>query len=220
MMNEKAQESVRAYDAQAGKLCELYNKLSTTDVLPGIESVLPVNRETLFSYALDLGCGSGRDSAWLRSKGFQVIGVDASTEMLKDAWNNNMTDGVAYVLDEMPELKQVKMLNKSGSLEYDFYLMSASWMHLDTPERVALMGAMNEWARPNATAYISLRHGPSPADRPMFDTSVEEVQDLAAQLGAASKVLPATPDQQGRGEVTWDYVAIQFHPTKRGPKFG
>ena len=213
-MNEQAKLSIQTYNAQAGSLCQTYNKLATEDVLPGIASVLPLNRGN----AVDLGCGSGRDAFRLASHySFQsVLGVDASIEMIRNAWNaNQMAAQISYIEDEMPALQRVKARSQS----FDFYLMSAAWMHLDTDERKQMILLMDGLARANATAYLSLRHGPSPADRPMFDTSVEEVRDLAAGVGAKSIVLPATADQQGRGNVTWDYVALQLQPTKPHPAF-
>ncbi len=215
-MNANAVKSVAAYDAQANKLCVAYNSLNTPDVLSGIDRILPMKPARRAPVALDLGCGSGRDAFWLASRGFRVIGADASMEMIRNAWDKNLYAGrVTYVEDQIPDLRRVKQM----ALGFDFYLMSAVWMHLDTKERERTIAFMDDRAYPNATAYISLRHGPSPADRPMFDTSVEEVQDLAAQHGAKTAVLDTRPDHLGRGDVTWDYVAIQFNPTKPHPGF-
>jgi ubiquinone/menaquinone biosynthesis C-methylase UbiE len=38
---------------------------------------------------LDLGCGTGHQMAELRGRGFEVVGVDGSAEMLEHAWANN-----------------------------------------------------------------------------------------------------------------------------------
>ena len=34
---------------------------------------------------VDVGCGSGRDAAWLNLEGFDVVGVDASPELIREA---------------------------------------------------------------------------------------------------------------------------------------
>ncbi len=39
--------------------------------------------------ALDVGCGTGHQMAWLRERGFDVAGVDGSAEMLEHARRNN-----------------------------------------------------------------------------------------------------------------------------------
>jgi len=216
-MNEKARQSIDAYNAQAGTLCATYNQLATENVLPGIRSVLPLRNNGRNHFdALDLGCGSGRDAFWLASQGFHVVGVDASIEMIRNAWaTNQMASLITYIEDEIPSLNRVKMRHQG----YDFYLMSAVWMHLDGPERKKTIELMDGLARPGATAYISLRHGTNPKDRPMFNTSVDEVRDLASLVGAKVRVLPATPDQLGRGDVTWDYVALQFTAPDTHPAF-
>ena len=34
---------------------------------------------------LDAGCGAGRDTEWLRAAGFNAVGIDVSTELIKNA---------------------------------------------------------------------------------------------------------------------------------------
>jgi len=43
---------------------------------------MEMNDETLPKHAIDLGCGGGRDVAWLRSRGWSVLAVDRSTELI------------------------------------------------------------------------------------------------------------------------------------------
>lgn len=216
-MNENARKSIKTYDARAASLCKTYNDLTTENVLPGILRILPVKYQKRPYRALDLGCGSGRDAFWLASQGFYVVGADASIGMIRQAWDQKMHGSkTIFIEDKFPSLDRVRQLNQS----YDFYLMSASWMHLDGEERKTMVERMYGLSRSDATAYISLRHGPSPVDRPMFDTSVEELRDLASDNAAKSVVLASSADHQGRGNVTWDYVALQFLATKPHPTFG
>lgn len=208
MMNKRARRSVEAYNTNAATLCELYNSLATEDVLPGIRSILPVRTEGRTHYdAIDLGCGSGRDAFWLAERGFHVVGVDASIEMLRHAWDMRANLALTtYIEDQIPALSRVRQRGQS----YDFFLMSAVWMHLDKAERKKMIETMAGLAREGATAYISLRHGPSPEDRPMFRTSVREIKDLVADIGGRMIVLPNLADAQGRKGVSWESVAVQF----------
>ena len=207
-MNKSAQKSLLAYNCNAQSLCETYNKMATEDVLPGIRSILPARPDGRTPYdAIDLGCGSGRDAFWLADQGFQVVGVDASIEMLRHAWDKKTNlSYTTYIEDQLPALARVKQRGEG----YNFFLMSAVWMHLNSAERKKMIKTMNELAREGATAYISLRQGPSPADRPMFETPVEEVQDLVAGVKGRTIILPQKPDEQGRQGVSWDYVGVQF----------
>jgi SAM-dependent methyltransferase len=214
-VNEKADKAIEAYNAAAQSLSAAYNKLNTEDVLPGIADTLPVVLPSK-RRAIDLGCGSGRDAFWLASRGFQVVGADASIGMIREAWAHKQSgNAITYIEDEIPTLSRVRARGE----RYAFFLMSAVWMHLDSKERAETIRFMADTAHKNATAYLSLRHGPSPADRPMFETSVEEVRDLAAQNGASARSFAGVEDKQGRGDVTWDYVALQFGQGKNHPLF-
>lgn len=214
-MNDSARTSIESYTAQAESLCAVYNSLKTEDVLPGIADVLPVVSSS-HRKALDLGCGSGRDAFWLAARGFSVVGVDASIGMIRRAWDHKQSgSAITYIEDDIPALNRVRA--RDG--RYAFFLMSAVWMHLNPVERAETIRFMAEHAYKNATAYITLRHGPSPEGRPMFETSIAEFRDLVADQGGRIHVLPPVEDKLGRGDVSWDYVAVQFSPTKKHPLF-
>lgn len=215
-MNAKARKSIEAYNTQAETLCRTYNSLTTEQVLPGIRDILPSDTKRTHFDALDLGCGGGRDSFWLADRGFHVVGVDASISMIRQAWDKNTNLSLTtFIEDEIPSLSRVR----ARVQKYDFFLMSAVWMHLNKKERVQMMDMMAGLARDNATAYISLRHGPSPEDRPMYRTSVGEVEALAKSVKADFKILPNLPDQMGRKNVWWESVALRFSPSKNSPAF-
>lgn len=211
-MNGNARKSIQTYGQQAGKLCAVYNSLNTVDVLPGIEKVLQEATAEIshpqFARGLDLGCGSGRDAFWAAGQGVRMVGVDGSIDMIRHAWDRHQMPNITFLEDQIPTLQRVKGMGHS----YNFYIMSAVWMHLDAAERKKTIEFMDGMARRGAMAYITLRHGPSPEDRPMFETSVEEVQDLAAEVKGVVNVLPAVEDKLGRGDVTWEYVTVKFQP--------
>lgn len=57
---------------------------------------------------LDIGCGKGRNSIWLASKGFDVVGVDFTSEAIEEASRRNsgrfknLKFAVADLIDEWP----------------------------------------------------------------------------------------------------------------------
>lgn len=211
-MNENARKSIQTYGQQAGRLCAVYNGLNTVDVLPGIENVLKEATQGIgspnFARGLDLGCGSGRDAFWAASRGVRMVAVDGSIDMIRQAWDTHQMPNITFIEDEIPTLQRIKNMGHS----YNLYIMSAVWMHLDADERKKTIEFMDGMARRRAMAYITLRHGPSPEDRPMFETSVEEVQDMVAEVKGEVRVLPTVEDKLGRSDVTWDYVAVKFQP--------
>lgn len=76
------------------------------------------------SKTIDIGCGIGRDTYWLNQNGFDTIGIDGSSEMLKVARQNYPE--ISFFHDLLPELK-----NTSGE-EFTNIFCSAVLMHLTT----------------------------------------------------------------------------------------
>lgn len=66
---------------------ENFNKFSDTKLM---ESTLTISKECIF--ALDFGCGDGKDILWLQSLGMKCSGVDSSSEMVKAAAENTNAD--------------------------------------------------------------------------------------------------------------------------------
>jgi SAM-dependent methyltransferase len=208
-MREHHRKNRQAYDRDAEALARVYNAMASADVLPGLSERLPQGERLR---ALDLGCGSGRDAFWMAAeKGFDVVAVDASAAMLAQARRLKAHERVTYVRDDLPGLAKVRRDEKArGDTGFDVFVMSAVWMHLQPDERAQTMRHIAAMARPGALLYVSLRHGPAPEDRPMFDNSVAEIIALAALYGARAEVAGADRDRQGRAGVKWEYVALRF----------
>lgn len=52
---------------------------------------------------LDLACGTGRMTAEMAKRGYDMIGVDGSVDMLSEAYSKN-TEGILYLCQDMREL--------------------------------------------------------------------------------------------------------------------
>ncbi len=205
-MNKAAKTSLEAYGRSAGKLAEVYNNLSTESVMPGFAERLPSPISGKILRALDLGCGSGRDAVWLAEKGFEVVAIDGAPEMIAQARAQKSHPHVTYFEDLMPEIEKVKALAQT----FDAVILSAVWMHLDTDERRTMMDNLKDLTNEGAVMYVTLRHGESPADRPMFDTSAEEMEQLAVERGMTFELLGFNDDKQKRTDkVYWENVVLR-----------
>jgi len=112
---------------------------------------------------VDIGCGSGRDAAWLAANGFEVSGYDASEGILQQAraLHPQLSFGVAV----LPELQGLQ----PGS--YENVLCETVIMHFSAhaigPAAASLLGLL----RPSGTLYLSWRV-----------TEGESVRDLNGRL--------------------------------------
>lgn len=194
------QQTIRgAYNAKAKSFSEQYQSVSTEAVLGGLTERLPTLR------ALDIGCGNGRDAKWLAEKGFIVDAADFSEGMLREAEATNAHTNVTYYHDSLPKLARIKDTKQ----KYDVITLSAVWMHLSPRDRAEAIGHILELANPNAVIFFSLRHGNSPADRPMFEVSADELKQMAAQHLVHYEYLAPIGDKLGRSDVWWDYVNLK-----------
>ncbi len=144
-------------------------------------------------------------NGWLK-KGFLVDAIDMSEGMLNEAEATNAHPNVAYFQDSMPALEKVREKQE----KYDVITLSAVWMHLSPEERAESFRHILEVAKPGAVVLFTLRHGPSPEDRPMFEVSVEELKKMAAyEMVECEHALAAEDDKLGRGDVWWENVYLK-----------
>ena len=197
-MNDRTR-IIRTYDEGAANFAGQYNPLNTPEVLPGLVERLPKLR------ALDIGCGSGRDAQWLAGQGFEVDACDPAEGMIREAEAQKGHPLVHYYQDSMPTLAQTR----SKDQRYDVILLSATWMHIPPAQRAEAIDNILRLAKPGAVIFFSLRHGPSPADRPMYEVTAEELKRFADYHMAHFEYLPPNADKLGRGDVWWDNVALR-----------
>lgn len=92
------QETIRIYDEEAAAFARDWE-----DDQPAPEDLYEVIRSWFRpGPTVDVGCGSGRDTAWLAQNGFDVIGVDASHGLLAEAGRRH--PGVVFRKDNLPSL--------------------------------------------------------------------------------------------------------------------
>jgi SAM-dependent methyltransferase len=97
----------------------------------------------------DIGCGSGRDAAWLAARGFDVIGVDASAGLLAEAARRHPE--VRFVHDTLPALAMLE----AGA--YANMLCETVLMHLPPDDAIAAARRLAALLAPGGTLYLSWR---------------------------------------------------------------
>ena len=117
-------QTIDVYDKEAESIAKLHSTLIPERIYELISNYFIPNATTA-----DIGCGTGRDTAWLDQRGFSIIGTDASKGMLEQAQNN--FPNLHFVKDELPKL------NKLNQYTFKNILCSAVLMHL-TPADISL----------------------------------------------------------------------------------
>ena len=193
------------YDEHAQQLTEQYESLEAHAVHQWILDLLPTRANSI---ALDVGAGSGRDAAWLVSRGLKVWAVEPSAGMRQMAQQLHNETSITWMDDHLPDLEGTHMAASKQGVSFDLILMSAVWMHIDPQKRALafknLMGLLTE----GGLLAMTLRCGPAPAEREMYEVSEKEVRLLANEFGATVAKCITSADQSGRPEVSWIQMAL------------
>jgi ubiquinone/menaquinone biosynthesis C-methylase UbiE len=114
---------------------------------------------------LDVGCGAGRDMAWLEAQGAQVIGVDLSAGMLAQARRHS---GVRGPLMQM-EMRALGLPSRAVSGVW----CSASLLHLPKADAPAALAEMARVLRSGGVMMLSLQEGEGEGWEPGLINDVE-----------------------------------------------
>ena len=97
----------------------------------------------------DIGCGSGREVAWLNANGFPAEGFDASDGLLAEA--RRRYPALNFAPAELPELAGI------AASTYDNVLCETVVMHLPSALIAPSVRRMLEIAKPGGVFYLSWR---------------------------------------------------------------
>ena len=190
--------STSGYAEQAAVLGRRYERVTFEAAFGTFLPYLPVPP----CRVADIGAGTGRDAAWLAARGYEVTAVEPVPEMRAAARRLHPGANVRWIDDALPAL---------GKLSGEFCLIQlrAVWMHLDAGERARALPRVAALLAEGGRVILSLRHGPVPAGRRMFEVAPEEIIDAGAALGLALLHRGHVADTLGRAEVTWTNLILE-----------
>jgi SAM-dependent methyltransferase len=97
----------------------------------------------------DVGCGSGREVAWLAAKGYDAVGYDASDALLEQA--RLRYPRLPFHVSVLPELPGVP------DNSFDNVLCETVIMHLRRPQILGAVRRLLAILKPGGTLYLSWR---------------------------------------------------------------
>lgn len=178
-----------------------YESISFADVHKHILHLIPKPPARI----LDIGAGTGRDAAGFAAMGHVVTAVEPTTALRICAMKLHVSPRIEWLDDSLPNLAVVSARGET----FDAVMLTAVWMHLDEHQRRRAMVCVACLLRPGGLMALSLRHGPVPAGRRMFDVTTTETIALAQAEGLTC--VQRLEDIVGllkRPGVSWDLLAF------------
>lgn len=197
-------DGTQGYDRDVEAFFERADAIPLARKYEAVLHLLP----TAPSRILDIGAGSGKDAFDLAALGHQVLAVEPTPALLAGAMARHAHPAIAWLDDGLPDLAATRARGET----FDLILLSAVWMHLDEAQRRRAMPNVAALLADGGQLILSLRHGPVPPGRRMFEVSADETIDLARAEGLSVRL------QQERGSiqaanrlagVTWTILAFE-----------
>jgi protein-L-isoaspartate O-methyltransferase len=190
----------QGYHRNAEALARQYESVSFEEVHSDTLHLIPKQSSRI----LDVGAGSGRDAAALAAMGHEVVAVEPSPELRHLAATLHPHAAIRWIDDSLPDLARVAALGK----QFDLIMLTAVWMHLDAMERATAMERFPHLIAPSGVIIMSIRHGPVPNGRRMFDVPRQETPDLAQRHGLRVIHTSEREDRLGRRGIRWTVLAL------------
>ncbi|MGY8666999.1 methyltransferase domain-containing protein [Bradyrhizobium sp. UFLA05-109] len=185
----------RYYEERSEILLQKYEQVGFEAVHADLLGLL----SGLTGSALDIGCGSGRDAAWLAGQGWRVIAVDPSAAMLAGAKRIHRSLRIRWIKDGLPKLDKIGSLGTT----YDLVLLSAVWMHVPENRQAEAAATVARLTGQGGIVNLTIRSATGEPDRGFHDTNI----GLLAATFAAHGILPTNDvtdsDSFNRKGVVW-----------------
>jgi 2-polyprenyl-3-methyl-5-hydroxy-6-metoxy-1,4-benzoquinol methylase len=151
----------------------------------------------------DIGCGAGRDVAWLNANGFPATGYDASEGLVAQARAHYPR--LTFSRATLPELAGV------ASAAFDNVLCETVIMHLPPAQIAAAATRLVELLRPGGILFVSWRvtQGDSVRDAAGRLYSAFEASVVRQALGGTTLALDVAAVNQSSGKRVHRIVAIR-----------
>ena len=142
---DKSKQASSVYDKIAEPYAKEFSKPS--EYIEEFLALLPKNAKIL-----DVGCGVGVDAGFMASKGFEIIGVDLSKEML-----NIARQKFPQIDFKQQDIRELDFPPNS----FDGILASCSLIHIPKKDVPSLIKKFKKILKKDGAIYIALQGGKS-----------------------------------------------------------
>lgn len=137
--------TLKYYNKNSQKLCKKYDLIDI--------SIIHKDMLVFFkgcNTLLEIGSGSGRDMNYLIKNGFDVLGIDGSEEMIKEAHSNFPILKNKIIQSELPEVFP------SFEIKFDGFFSIATLMHFQVNELNTLFEKLIQYLEPDSPVFITV----------------------------------------------------------------
>ena len=202
-------ETIEYYDRNAGKCGSRYESADMSH----LDHLLLRHLPERGGRVLEVGCGSGREAAFLQGSGYDVYGVDASKAMVEEALRRHPELAGRLYCEAVPLPDGFPLMRES----FDAVIAIALLMHVPDSELFETILQWKRMLRPSGMAFISVSlarpgvdtDGRDPDRRLFRERPVEELQLLFERLGFRLASRYQTPDSFKR-QMLWHTLVFQL----------
>ena len=189
------------YDANAVRLAAAYEAVPPVVTRDWLADLLPRPPALI----IDVGAGTGRDAGAFADAGYEVVAIEPSTGMRAEAEQRHPSPRIRWLADRLPALTTA---SRAG-LAADVVSLSAVWQHVAPTDRPQAFRKLVGLLRSGGLLVLTLRHGPDDG-RGGYPVTLAEVEVLARDHGMQVVRAVASPDLQGRPEISWTAVVLRL----------
>ena len=165
--------SIAYYNTYAEQFADSTFEVDMESLYQPFLTLLPAD-----AHILDVGCGSGRDSLAFKNKGYEVVAMDYSEELVKKATE----------LTAIP-VRHQSFYDIAECEAYDGIWACASLLHCDRERLVEVLQKLANALKPNGVLYMSFKYGDSVREkdgRYFTDLNEQQAGELLAQLDSVA----------------------------------
>jgi len=189
------------YAEEAPELLKRYESISFADTHRTVMHLIPTEP----CRVLDIGAGTGRDAAGFAAMGHRVVAAEPTEGMRCGAMALHPSPLIEWLDDSLPDLANLRARGE----QFDVVMLTAVWMHLDEQQRRRAIANVAALVGGGGVMIMTLRHGPVPPGRRMFEVSAEETISLAEPLGLRCVLNRPAESSLRQPGVSWTRLAFR-----------
>lgn len=167
--------AIAGYEAEAADLIDRFEAIDCGEVYAPVAHLLPASSSRI----ADIGAGTGRDAAWFADQGHSVLAVEPADGLRLAGAARHTSPRITWLKDSLPGLFTTLARGET----FDRVILCGVWQHIDATQRAIAMPKLAQLTAPGGLILMSVRHGPGPAARPVFNAPAEDTIAMAEACG-------------------------------------